>query len=665
MAKEKRHSLRLQQLFYIVILVLVNRTHGANSRDMNPSSYCTFPSHWSGSWFQSGIQTSIEINTTHILQKGSCVESDSRGKFLLHDREESCYRCLVLYEMHPTVLQYKESYCVSRASLDDICGDMVGDAPLYSMFRTHPPPVPVPCPFRGAPFAFSYNKGSGECAQPISRAESCTQESRLLLKYQACPDVHNTESHVEELVCLASFKEGSIKYLVGKITQVNRRIDTSTHEETYRCFVYKKSHSMGRVSYEIAQSADATCNGLTSMQNIIEGSKTMRLTSVDNQHNRCRFPSWITDHHKWYSLDHSRVYHFSHKNATLRISDSNNDQLQQSGAIMSDSLSSANTGVREMRLVCHAILQAVDNNRVQIIAHVTEGCNSGHICMAFARRDTGVIELQQSETVRDHSDDACHDFHTSRIRHQTLITSTLQPRPCPHAGKYYVRNEVVSSRKKRQKPSGEDGTISNPSQTASGATGGATVTGSGTASVAEECSETSRMVHSLEMGCSATSNEMLVFRSQCSDTAYTCHGSWHEAGVNYLIAAPISRKSNDVRRYCFAYTHTHANGSATAPTSAFQQQQITFSGNYQQSQSLSRPQSQSGQSGPRGGVAMRLSLLAETCHRDVELGSQGERAYNLTGKGTCADHSSATRCFSHLISILCLIWICVISILTR
>lgn len=42
--------------------------------------------------------------------------------------------------------------------------------------------------------------------------------------------------------------------------------------------------------------------------------------------------------------------------------------------------------------------------------------------MAFARRDTGVIELQQSETVRDHSDDACHDFHTSRIRHQTLIS---------------------------------------------------------------------------------------------------------------------------------------------------------------------------------------------------------------------------------------------------
>lgn len=47
----------------------------------------------------------------------------------------------------------------------------------------------------------------------------------------------------------------------------------------FRCFVYKKSHSMGRVTYEIAQSADATCNGLTSMQNIIEGSKTMRLTS--------------------------------------------------------------------------------------------------------------------------------------------------------------------------------------------------------------------------------------------------------------------------------------------------------------------------------------------------------------------------------------------------
>lgn len=29
---------------------------------------------------------------------------------------------------------------------------------------------------------------------PVSKADSCTDESRMLLRYQACPDVHNSES---------------------------------------------------------------------------------------------------------------------------------------------------------------------------------------------------------------------------------------------------------------------------------------------------------------------------------------------------------------------------------------------------------------------------------------------------------------------------------------
>lgn len=51
----------------------------------------------------------------------------------------------------------------------------------------------VPCPFRGG-HTFTYNRGHGECRYPVSTIESCTQDSRLLLRYQACPDVHGTES---------------------------------------------------------------------------------------------------------------------------------------------------------------------------------------------------------------------------------------------------------------------------------------------------------------------------------------------------------------------------------------------------------------------------------------------------------------------------------------
>jgi hypothetical protein len=85
------------------------------------------------------------------------------------------------------------AYCLQKDSLDNLCGQITGDATLYSMFRSDA--GPTECPFRGGPpFTFTYNRGSGECSSPVSKVDSCTDESRLLLRYQACPDVHGTES---------------------------------------------------------------------------------------------------------------------------------------------------------------------------------------------------------------------------------------------------------------------------------------------------------------------------------------------------------------------------------------------------------------------------------------------------------------------------------------
>lgn len=47
---------------------------------------------------------------------------------------------------------------------------------------------------RLGPFIFTYNSGHGDCKSPVSNIESCTEESRLLLNLQACPDVAGTES---------------------------------------------------------------------------------------------------------------------------------------------------------------------------------------------------------------------------------------------------------------------------------------------------------------------------------------------------------------------------------------------------------------------------------------------------------------------------------------
>ena len=142
---------------------------------------------------------------------------------------------------------------------------------------------------------------------PISLGEKCTDESKLLLKYQACPDIKRSESNTEELQCLAVWNDGRNKYLVG--TLKGRSI--SSAEKMYRCFLYEeKTHHQGKVAYLLAQSGEPTCNGLTTVS---EGSPTIKLTKVDKEHNRCKYPSWITEHHDWRSLDGTKVYHFTNK----------------------------------------------------------------------------------------------------------------------------------------------------------------------------------------------------------------------------------------------------------------------------------------------------------------------------------------------------------------
>lgn len=93
---------------------------------------------------------------------------------------------------------------------------------------------------------------------------------RIVFYFSCCNFI--SKISVEELICLATWKEGSTKYLVGRISQANRRPLTSD-EDQYRCFIYQRDVEANKVVYNIAQSGDATCNGL---QNAFEGSKTMK-----------------------------------------------------------------------------------------------------------------------------------------------------------------------------------------------------------------------------------------------------------------------------------------------------------------------------------------------------------------------------------------------------
>ncbi|KAJ1527276.1 hypothetical protein ONE63_008797 [Megalurothrips usitatus] len=247
--------------------------------------------------------------------------------------------------------------------------------------------------------------------------------------------------------CLATWKEGSARYLVGKVQHSH----ATSNEDRFRCFVYEQvsghsgnslnaglagmglglglpglgagtpgmraAHDAG-VIFRVAQSGDATCNGLSSD---MEGSRTMTLYKAEaTAPPRCKFPGWLSAHPHWHTLDYRRSYSLHQKNTSLKISNSTAgsdlDDIELGprggprggtgqGPMLGvlDPVVAAATGLDpqdghsdEMRLSCtEARLEA--EHTALIVAHFTMGCQSGFLCLQFYRRDTHVVELQTGE----------------------------------------------------------------------------------------------------------------------------------------------------------------------------------------------------------------------------------------------------------------------------
>ncbi|XP_072940221.1 uncharacterized protein [Epargyreus clarus] len=510
---------------------------------------CAFPPRWQGRWFQSGVIQPILIEGDILSNKGRCLSSEG-DKFLIVD-ERGCYRCVVMHEKHTNVLQYKETFCYRRDSLPHLCSLITGDALLYSMFRENA--EPVDCPLKG-PFSFTYNRGHGDCKIPASSIESCTEDSRLLLNYQACPDVHGSESTVEELECLATWKEGSLRFLVGKLHHNH----ATSNEDRYRCFVYEKTNASAPsmkenpntsgVEYRVAQSGDATCNGLFSAT---EGSRTMALKRVSVRFN-CQFPSWMTFSHTWHTLDFSSNYTFYQRNATLRITN-------QTGA--------------DIKVYCVNVkASSPSGNSVALVAHWQHHCASRYVCVVLYRRDTFIAELQRgSPTSRP--DDACspHHFNAVTAPYVTLVASNPESKECPYPGKYAIQNHrhlrtVRSLDRPRRDVHRRNHTrlfnfsVRNMSE--------APMLRS--RRQAEQLSCAGSVYSRLEVGCNSAKN--MEFYSSCENkelvTAYTCHGGWYENGVSFVVTTPVTRDSTAARRYCFVSRDAQAGALAVARSAA-------------------------------------------------------------------------------------------------
>ncbi|XP_030081688.1 uncharacterized protein LOC111602603 isoform X2 [Drosophila hydei] len=398
-------------------LLLATSVSGWGGRQDAPTN-CTFPARWEGSWFLSGYQQSIHIKGSQFSYRGRCAASDG-NKYLIVD-EKGCHRCLVIYEKHKNVLQYKENHCKGRETLQNLCDQIPGDALLYSLFRESA--EPVKCPLKG-PFIFTYNRGHGECKSPVSNIESCTEESRLLLSFQACPDVQGTESTVEELTCLATWKDGNSRYLVGLVSHHH----AISNEERYRCFVYEKISSlMGGPSmlsskdaeYKLAQSGDATCNGLDSAE---VGSRIMSLRKPPAAE-RCDFPAWFKGPRHWHALMGNAVYNYHSNDGSVHIIKPN--------------------GYMETRALCEQINKQTSTEMMAVV-HYTTGCQSGFMCMMFYRRDTHVIEIQTGKpAIR--LEDACapDHFDFNKMAYITLLASNPEPHICPMEGLYNLRGAI-------------------------------------------------------------------------------------------------------------------------------------------------------------------------------------------------------------------------------
>ncbi|XP_018304767.1 uncharacterized protein [Mycetomoellerius zeteki] len=482
---------------------------------------CEFPSSWSGEWFQYGKPQSVIINTT-ILGERTCIERTDDKYIVFGD---NCYHCMIINRRHENVIQYREGWCnPERLRLENMCSEITSDDTLYSMFRVNS--KPIACPFSGASFTFTYNRGYGECAMPISLVEKCTDESKLLLKYQACPDVVGTESNTEELQCLASWNDGRNKYLVGTLKERSALNDA----KTYRCFLYEeKSHHQGKMIYLLAQSGDPTCNGLTTVS---EGSPTIKLIKVDKEHSRCKYPAWVTQHHVWHSLNGTKSYHFTNKNATLRVK----MQAQNSDGEI----------VHEEKIVCHNLEKLYPNdnmqgNKVKLVAHVTSGCDIGYVCMIFHKRDSHIIEIQQSDQKAIMPDEACSISDPSTMPYTTLITTFLHQRRCPNSGQYEILNFASSDALSAAAPSRQR--RSELSRTTKRRTWQENEN--------EECRSTD-----IQIGCTPSDQAEIIIGNTCEHEkiAYSCHGSWEEKGMWYTIA---SQRNSEIpgstgQTFCFS-----------------------------------------------------------------------------------------------------------------
>ncbi|CAN8028560.1 unnamed protein product, partial [Ixodes persulcatus] len=464
---------------------------------------CEFPAEWRGDWFQKGEPEPIRIGRTNISTKGTCREAHD-NKFLVEAPNTNCLKCIGIGAKHANVLQYKETpFCSAHRTHEAVCREFTGDALLYSLFRLGG--SPVPCPFRG-PLSFEYSQGHGQCSQPASSVEACTDPARLLLRFQACADVQGSESRGKRPTrlssgCYTPSRARRDVKLLCHLALFRARRDSPE----YGCLLVEEDcfpFSLG------ARAAGAHLGAVEPWNNEVDKLRTREARTEATRTNRwasrqepCPWPEWLSQGKRWRTLGGDALYELG--NLTLDVRGPRGDL--------------------DLTMRCHA-LGPSQEGRAQLLVHATRGCDSSYRCMRLYRRASHIVEMQLGRSSSDQSE-ACSSSHfdSSRAELVTLLREQPGAEPerslCPLAGTFLLEGPQLP-RLAWDAPSGPD----------------------------QDCPQRSQ----LSSGCAGADRLELLF--DCSPhkrlRSFQCHGSWEENGTHFVIASAMHNQ----RRYCIAFS---------------------------------------------------------------------------------------------------------------
>uniref|UniRef100_A0A0R3RTN0 Protein kinase domain-containing protein n=1 Tax=Elaeophora elaphi TaxID=1147741 RepID=A0A0R3RTN0_9BILA len=358
---------------------------------------------------------------------GHCIASSSNHQnyiFRLELTNSICYRCVVIFSVHPNILQYKQSRCInkhesSNDNIENICRHAFrGDTPMKTLFKTDA--KSEQCPFK-PPFNFTYTTQDGACRSRVSSVTACSEYGKYRFQYEACPELPNYERHgkltlhykfrnseMDELECIAHWNSFGMEFFAVRITNSSITVPKTI----FRCLIYQKTASGGYMG----MSADSSCDELT---DLTYAGMTIEYMQNSPPKSYCHFPLFLehshysSNKHKWISLTTGSVSNF-YSDKWIEATDGMNDTVSQ----------------------CLQ-MEHIGNVHKMLVYKTTKQCTNGYQCIKLKRRHKNIIEITYNELMNE-MPSSCNLSKDHFIDTMALVDA--QVTRCPFSRHHFVKS---------------------------------------------------------------------------------------------------------------------------------------------------------------------------------------------------------------------------------